>query len=183
MDKDESKIIPVKPQYITINGVGVLQRNIFADNRGFLVETFADSKEKDPSVYSYSSLVQPGCAKDVDKFHHHQKQQDRFTVVLGKLWILLYDMRKDSSTFGKLEIVEMEGGDPKITEKVTLPAYTLTIPQGVYHGIKNPGEIPTILVNHPTFEYNPEDEGRTLFSEIPIVSLENQCFSWDLVKR
>lgn len=180
---DGSKIIPISAEQITIQEVGVLKRSIFADNRGFLIETFANSKEKDPSVYSYSSLVQPGCAKDVDKFHHHQKQQDRFTVVLGKLWILLYDIRKDSSTYGRVEVVEIEGGNSKITEKVILPAYTITIPQGVYHGIKNPTPEPTILVNHPTSEYNPEDEGRTLFSEIQIPFLNNANFSWDLVKK
>lgn len=180
---EKSEIIPINAEQITIQGIGVLKRSIFADSRGFLIETFANSKEQDPSVYSYSSLVQPGYAKDVDKFHHHQKQKDRFTVVLGKLWVLLYDTRKDSVTYGKVEIVEIEGGNSKITEKVTLPTYTITIPQGVYHGIKNPTDSPTILVNHPTNEYNPEDEGRTLFSEIQIPFLNNANFSWDLVKK
>lgn len=179
----KNEIIPIPAEQITISEVGILKRTIFADSRGFLVETFANSKEQDPSVYSYSSLVAPGCAKDVDKFHHHQKQQDRFTVVLGKLWVLLYDTRKDSPTYGKVEVVEVNGGDLKTTEKVSLPAYTITIPQGVYHGIKNPSELPTILVNHPTFEYNPEDEGRTLFSAIQIPLLNNANFSWDLVKK
>lgn len=179
----KSEIILINAEQISIEGVGVLKRTIFADSRGFLIETFANSKEQDPSVYSYSSLVQPGCAKDVDKFHHHQKQQDRFTVVLGKLWILLYDTRKNSPTYGRVEVVEVSGGNPEIQEKIILPAYTITIPQGVYHGIKNPGELPTILVNHPTFEYNPEDEGRTLFSEIQIPFINNANFSWDLVKK
>lgn len=178
-----NRITLTSAEQTTIEGVGVLKRNIFADSRGFLVETFANSKEKDPSVYSYSSLVQPGCAKDVDRFHHHLKQQDRFTVVLGRLWILLYDARKDSPTFGIIEILEVKGGDLKIMEKITLPAYTITIPQGVYHGIKNPTDTPTILVNHPTYEYNPEDEGRILFSEVPISLLGGKCFTWDLVAK
>lgn len=179
----ENEIAPIDPEQITITGIEVLKRNLFADNRGFLVETFADSKEKQPSVYCYSSLIAPGCAKDVDKFHHHKIQQDRFTVVLGKLWILLYDKRENSSTYGKIEVVQTSGGNPKTTEKITLPAYTITIPQGVYHGIKNPGSEITILVNHPTKEYNPDDEGRTLFSAVPIEFLNGQCFSWDLVKK
>ena len=174
---------PILPNEITIKDVGILERNIFSDERGFLIETFAGSKETDPSVYSYSSLVQPGCAKDVDKYHHHKLQQDRFTVVLGKMWVLLFDLRENSLTKGKLEVVLFEGGDLKNKEKKTTPCFTITIPQGVYHGIKNPASSPAILVNHPTFEYNPEDEGRTLFSEIPVFSLNNNCFSWDLVEN
>ncbi len=178
----ENKIKPILPEKISISGIEIIKRNIFADSRGFLIETFAGSKDKDPSVYAYTSLVQPGEAKDIDKFHHHQKQSDRFTVVFGKMWVLLFDRRKESPSFGELEVVLLEGGDPKIKDKITLPAFSLTIPPGVYHGIKNPADFPAILVNHPTCEYNPEDEGRTLFSEIPVLGLENNTFSWNLVK-
>lgn len=181
MEKNNLK--PILPKEITIEGVGIVERNIFSDERGFLIETFADSKETEPSVYSYSSLVQPGCAKDVDKYHHHKLQKDRFTVVLGKMWVLLFDLRQNSPTKGKLEVVLFEGGNPGNKEKKTTPCFTITIPQGVYHGIKNPTPDPAILVNHPTFEYNPEDEGRTLFSGIPVLSLDNNFFSWDLVEN
>ena len=178
-----SKIIPVSPEEVTISGVGVLERNIFYDQRGFLIETFAKEKENSQSIYSYNSLTHPGFARDVDKFHFHLKQKDRFTVVLGKMWILLFDVRENSSTHGRLEVVEAIGGDPEIKEKITLQAYTITIPEGVYHGIMNPGPSWAMLVNHPTVEYNPEDEGRILFSEINIPSLGNSNFSWEKVRR
>lgn len=181
MEKNE--IVPVSPGEIKIAGVEVLARSIFYDERGFLIETFAASKEKDQSVYSYDSLIQPGAAKDIDQFHYHSQQKDRFTVILGKMWILLYDARKESPSFGKLEVVEAIGGDSQINQKTTLPGWTITIPEGVYHGIKNPGPEPAILVNHPTKEYNSQDEGRILFSEVPILSLDNKNFSWEMVKR
>lgn len=178
----KNKINSITPEEITIKGIGVLKRNIFADDRGFLIETFATSKEEQPSVYAYSSLVQPCCAKDADKYHHHQKQSDRFTIVLGEMWVLLFDLRKNSPTYNRLEVVLLEGGSREYKEKIIIPAYTITIPPGVYHGIKNPGLEPAILVNHPTCEYNPEDEGRTPFLEIPVPSLNNNNFSWDLVE-
>lgn len=176
-------IIPVSPRKVSISGVGVLERNIFYDPRGFLIETFAQTKEKTPSVYSYNSLTQPGFARDTDQFHFHQHQQDRFTVVLGKMWILLFDAREKSPSSGKLEVVEAKGGDPTVKEKKTLPVFTITIPKGVYHGIMNPGPSWAILVNHPTTEYNPEDEGRILFSEVPIPSLGGKNFSWEKVRN
>ncbi len=178
-----SSICPISPSEIQISGVGILERNIFYDQRGFLIETFAKAKENDQSIYSYNSLTHPGFARDVDKFHHHQKQKDRFTIVLGKMWILLFDQRRESSSFGELQVVEASGGDPEIKEKTTFPAYTITIPEGVYHGIMNPGPGWAMLVNHPTSQYNPEDEGRTLFSEIPVPSLNGETFSWEKVEK
>jgi dTDP-4-dehydrorhamnose 3,5-epimerase len=175
-----NKIFTISPKEVSITGVKILERKIFYDERGFLIETFSRSKE-DESVYSYISFTRPGFARDVDKFHFHHFQKDRFTVVFGKMWVLLYDAREKSPTFGKLEVVEMSGGDPRINQKEEFSVYTLTIPEGVYHGIKNPGQDLAALINHPTAEYNPADEGRILFSEVPIPSLNGECFSWDNV--
>jgi len=176
-----NKVIPVPATKVSIAGVKILERKIFYDERGFLIETFSRSKEEDFSVYSYISFTRPGFARDIDKFHFHRFQKDRFTVVFGKMWVLLYDAREDSATFGKLEVIKMSGGDPKITKKEEFLVYTLTIPEGVYHGIKNPGAGLAGLINHPTAEYNPADEGRILFSEVPIPSLKGEYFSWDKV--
>jgi dTDP-4-dehydrorhamnose 3,5-epimerase-like enzyme len=161
----------------------VIQRNIFYDPRGFLVETFALSKEKGKSIYSYNSVTRAGQARDKDQYHFHQHQKDRFTIVRGKMWILLLDLRKKSSTYGLLEVVEAKGADLKIKTKKTVPVYTITIPEGVYHGIMAPGPGEAELVNHPTHEYNSDDEGRISFKEIKIPSLNNATFSWDLVKK
>lgn len=180
---EKNSIQPILPEAISIEEIRMINRNIFCDSRGYLIETYDKSKESKPSVYSYSSLVQPGCAKDVDKYHHHKLQGDRFTVVLGKIWVLLLDLRENSSSKGKLEVVVLKGGDPENKEKMTIPCWTLTIPPGVYHGIMNPLSFPSILVNHPTFEYNPDDEARTLFTEVPVPSLNNNYFSWDIVKN
>lgn len=180
---EKNKVIPVHPKAITIAGVGVLERTVFNDRRGFLIETFAKEKENGFSVYSYCSLTQPGFARDEDKFHFHQFQQDRFTIIFGTMWILLYDARPQSSTYGKLEVVEVNGGDPKIQESVNQHAYTITIPEMVYHGIKNPGPSWAILINHPTKEYSSQDEGRLLFSDVTISSLNKEIFSWEKVKK
>lgn len=178
-----TKIIPVSPKEVKIADVGITERTVFYDPRGFLIETFAQTKEKTSSVYSYNSLTHPGFARDLDRFHHHVKQKDRFTVVLGKMWILLYDHRETSDTFGQLQVVEAVGGNPDTKEKITIPFWTITIPEGVYHGIMNPGPNWAMIVNHPTSEYNPEDEGRTFFTEVPIPSLNNLAFSWEMVNN
>lgn len=177
------KIKPISPKKITIADVSAIERTIFYDPRGFLIETFASSKEKDKSVYSYFSVTQPGQARDQDQYHFHQQQTDRFTVVRGKMWILLLDMREGSTTLSKLEVVEVKGADLKVRTKRTIPAYTLIIPPGVYHGIMAPGPGEAELVNQPSREYDPNDEGRVPFRRIKVPSLNDASFSWDLVVR
>lgn len=179
----QPEIISITPTEIKINDIEILQRNIFYDERGFLIETFAATKERAKSVYSYASLIQPGFAKDNDKFHYHLKQKDRFTVILGEIWVLLYDARENSPTFGNLEVVSLKGGEPEIKQKTTLLSWTITVPQGIYHGVKNPNPSLAILVNHPTSEYNPQDEGRILFSHVSIPCLNGKNFSWEMVKK
>lgn len=158
-----------------------MKRSVFYDPRGFLIETFATSKEKGKSVYSYSSVTRPGQARDKDQYHFHQHQEDRFTAIRGKIWILLLDMRKSSSTYKRLEVVEAKGADLRVKTKITAPVYTITVPKGVYHGIMAPGPEEAELVNHPTREYNPDDEGRVSFEDIKLPSLGDASFSWDLV--
>lgn len=179
----KNKIIPISPEKIKIKNVNVIQRTIFYDPRGFLIETFAAAKEKGKSVYSYNSVTHQGQARDKDQYHFHKHQKDRFTIVRGRMWILLLDMRKKSPTYGFLQVVDARGADLKIKTKKTVSVYTLTIPEGVYHGIMAAGPGEAELVNHPTKEYNSDDEGRIAFEAIKVPSLNNSIFSWDLVRR
>lgn len=182
MGKD-SFIRPIAPTESKIKDVKVLKRTIFYDQRGYLVETFAKSKEKKEGVYTYVSLAREGQAKDKDQYHFHKKQADRMTVTRGVMWILLLDMRKDSSTYGKLEVLEVKGADPKLRQETQTDAFTITIPAGVYHGVMAPGPGDAEVVNHPTLEYDPKEEGRIPFKEVPISSLDGDIFSWDKVKK
>jgi dTDP-4-dehydrorhamnose 3,5-epimerase-like enzyme len=182
MEKD-SLLQPILPTESKLEGVKVINRTIFYDQRGYLVETFAQSKEGVAGVYTYASLVREGEAKDVDQYHFHKIQTDRMTVVQGVIWILLLDMRKDSASYGKLAVLEVKGADLAGKEKREQEAYTVTIPPGVYHGIMAPGPGDAILVNHPSLEYNPEEEGRIGFDKIPVPSLNGEIFSWDKVKK
>lgn len=179
----EREIVPIEPDKVVIAGVKIIKRDVFYDPRGFLIENFDEAKEGDKSVYSYASLTHPGDARDSDRFHVHFKQQDRFTVVLGRMYILVFDNRENSPTLGKLQVIEANGGGSEIKEKISIPCYTITIPEGVYHGVMNPGPGIAMLVNHPTERYNPKDEGRIPFSDTPIPSKNNETFNWEKVKR
>ncbi len=181
---EENKFIQLSsPTEIKIKEVRAIERTIFYDERGYLVETFAQSKEGAKGAYAYTSLVREGQAKDSDQYHFHQEQFDRMTVVRGVMWILLLDTRKDSPTEGRLEVVEVKGADQGVREKKEQKVFTIIIPPGVYHGIMAPGPGDAELVNHPSLEYNPKEEGRIAFDKIPVSSLNGKTFSWDKVKK
>ena len=105
------------------------------------------------------------------------------TVVRGVLLLLILDRRKNSPTYGRLEVLKVEGPDSSIKEKTQRETFSIVIPPGVYHAVMAPGPGDAELVNHPSLEYNPKEEGRIAFKKIPVPSLKGETFSWDKVKK
>jgi dTDP-4-dehydrorhamnose 3,5-epimerase-like enzyme len=177
------------PPSVRIRDVVVLPRVIHQDPRGLLVETL---RQDDAAVrgehfaMTYTSVTVPGGRRDVDRWHVHEHQQDRFVVPLGEMVLALYDARAASPTHGTLDLLRMAGtpvlgsSSPGKKDVVT---HMVTIPERVYHCIGNlhPTE-PFVLQNFPTRLFDPKDEGRVLFEEAPIASLGGRGFSWDIVE-
>lgn len=178
----------IAPPDIHIFGVQWLPRTIHSDPRGFLLETLrSDDSSVNGSkfVMSYSSLTFPGQYRDVDRWHLHNIQTDRFVVPLGEMTLALLDGRDSSPSHGRIEVVLMRGAEPSAVESAPgrdVQTYLVTIPPGVLHCIGNLSSEPYLLQNYPTEFYNPADEGRVPFSNRVIPELG--CgFSWDLVSR
>ena len=180
----------IDPTMVGIVDVVSLERTVHFDHRGFLLETMRadDSRvQGDNFAMSYLSLTLPGQKRDSDRWHVHKRQVDRFVVVLGEMILALYDARPDSSTRGHLVTVRMAGAqdDPAFSpasRKERAVTYMITIPSGVYHCIGNLSSHPFLLQNYPTRLYDPQDEGRVPFVEVPIGDLGNRPFSWDCVE-
>ncbi len=180
-------LVPVEPPEIRIAGVATLPRTFHLDARGFLVETLRDDDPppvRAPFRMSYSSLTRPGHFRDVDRWHVHRIQTDRFVVVLGEMILALFDRREDSPTRDRLAVVRMVGatyaardGTP---DAAKAGSHVVTIPPGVLHCIGNLSSDPFLLQNFPTELYDPGDEGRVPFVDLRIPSL-GRTFSWDLV--
>lgn len=184
-------IIPIEPPQCAIEGVVALERTIHFDGRGFLVETLRcdDELAQGASFFmSYASLTVAGAARDIDRWHYHRHQRDRYVVVTGEMLVALYDSRPESPTYGHLAVLRCRGAQGAQLAEATAKGerfdattYLLVIPEGVYHTLKNPGPEPALLQNFPTQLYDPTDEGRAPFSEVPIPRLGNRPFSWELV--
>ena len=187
-----TKIKLISPQNCQINEVKVLLKIIHFDSRGFLLETLrADDRQVsgDNFVMTYTSATPAGVARDEIQWHYHAKQVDRFIVPLGEIALALYDGRKNSKTYGVLEVLHLGGAQfsdfaaaKEKNLKFEIKTYLVTIPVGVYHCYKNIGENLVILQNFPTQLYNRQDEGRKLFTKVTVESLGGQFFSWKLLK-
>lgn len=183
------KVSTIEPPEVRIGGVVVLPRVIHQDPRGLLVETLRSddaSIRGDQFAMTYTSVTMPGEMRDKDRWHVHQKQQDRFVVPLGEMVLALFDARQGSPTHGRLELIRMAGVPPEAphaSPKRDVTTHLVTIPERVYHCIGNlHPKVPFVLQNFPTRLYDAADEGRVPFEKAPIASLGGKGFSWDLVE-
>lgn len=140
-----------------IEGVKVKKLKKIEDERGFLMEIMrADDPIFKKFGQVYMSVCNPGYAKG---WHYHKVQIDNFTIVKGNARIVLYDSRKDSRTYKKINEFDLND-DNRIL---------ITVPPGVYHGYVVPESEsePGCMINTPTEKYNYDnpDEFRTPFDD------------------
>lgn len=125
-----------------IQGVKIKQLKSIPDERGRLMEMLrADDDIFIKFGQVYLTTAYPGVVK---AWHYHKKQTDNFIVIKGVMKVVLYDDRKDSPTFGKIN--EFFMGDYN--------QILLQIPNGVFHGFKCIGETEAMVINISTEVYN-----------------------------
>lgn len=150
------------------------------DESGILVETL----RKDwPLIYErdrefsmqYFSVTQPGIARDENVWHYHPTyQEDRFIVAQGEIITAVADSRKDSGTFGLLNLFHMKADqDP----------YILLIPKKTLHGFIVVSKTPAVLLNFPTALYSPQEEGRISYSNAQIKFPDGSLFKWGDIRK
>ncbi|MBM3249799.1 MAG: hypothetical protein FJZ09_03000 [Candidatus Omnitrophica bacterium] len=132
-----------------IKGVKVKELKLINDERGFFCEIFRSPEDifRDKFSQLSFSTVFAGVAK---AWHLHKIQTDWMCVLSGDMKLVLYDTRKGSKTFGKIEEILMgEAFGIKVVR----------IPPGIAHGYK--------VVNGPmkilyvaNREYDPKDDLR-----------------------
>lgn len=133
-----------------IDGVNVKPLKVVADERGYLMEMLrCDDPFFQKFGQTYLSVAYPGVVKG---WHYHKIQTDHFVIVKGMMKVVLYDDREGSPTKGTLNEFFMGERNPLL----------ITIPPGVWHGMKGIGTEPAMLVNMPTepYRYDQPDEYR-----------------------
>lgn len=119
----------MKFEELSLSGVYLISSQVFGDERGFFKETYSKKKFKEAGIDS--EFVQDNDSfskKDVIRALHYQlppfAQAKLIKVVRGKVLDVVVDIRKDSPTFGKHEMVHLSGDNHQL----------LYIPQGFAHG-------------------------------------------------
>ena len=116
------------------------------DERGSLFEVWNAAWKFDelPMEHVYVTTLRPGVVKG---WGLHQSHEDRYLIIRGVLQVVLYDVRPESSTCGKVIKLTLSENDRRL----------VTIPMNVWHADHNIGSEEVFLLNMPTRIYNYAD--------------------------
>jgi len=132
-----------------IGGCHVTPLDAYYDDRGRLVQVMSEVAPR--LVHCYYSVTNSGKARDIDTWHLHKIQTDRFVVVSGKI---IFGLSNGAS----MQRVMADSSVPRM----------LHITPGVYHCFRPFHNKPVILLNFPTEQYNPDDELRVPFMHLNV---------------
>ena len=134
-----------------IDGVFAKQvANVLTDN-GYLTELWRSDWLLDggPVDQVFQRVMQPAT---ISAWHVHLRTTDRLSCAIGQLLVVLYDARAASPTHGA--IAQFRFGERR-------PA-VISVPPGVYHGVRNIGTTSAVLVNavDAAYDYDAPDHHR-----------------------
>ncbi len=95
-----------------------------ADARGRFMETFRSEWFPQVSWARMQSNRSDSQAGVLRGLHYHFKQVDYWCVTSGRIRVGLFDLRRNSPSFGKSATIDIDGADP----------VGVFIPEGVAHG-------------------------------------------------
>jgi dTDP-4-dehydrorhamnose 3,5-epimerase len=127
------------------DGVVVKDLVTHTDERGSVCVLY-DPREglhPDPLVYTYCFTIRPDHVKG---WNCHDEHDDRYTLLLGHMKVVLYDAREDSPTRGLVASVVLSEHRRRL----------ITIPTGIWHADWNVGTTDVVAINHPTTPYDYE---------------------------
>jgi dTDP-4-dehydrorhamnose 3,5-epimerase len=126
-----------------IHGVKMRSAITQLDERGTLCEIFNPTWDFVPFTPAHVYIVSflPGIVKG---WAVHYEQEDLYFFNNGRLLTVLYDDRKESPTYGKINELYFSEYNRGL----------LNIPPGIYHATKNVGTVEATLINLPNKLYN-----------------------------
>lgn len=125
-----------------IQGVSFREAVTHADERGSVVEVFDPrwNWHPDPLVFAYSFTIRPGYMKG---WNLHKQHEDRYFILQGEMELVLYDVRPESPTCGKINRIILTEQNRRL----------VNIPKFVWHADRNIGQRDVVAMNFPTLPY------------------------------
>jgi dTDP-4-dehydrorhamnose 3,5-epimerase len=146
--KDTQKITPdwELSDRTLIRGVAVKEVKNVVTRYGFLTEIYRREWRLDDAGVDqvFQTVLAPGA---VSAWHAHAVTTDRLFVNQGLVRIVLFDSRRDSPTYGLLNLFQYGTVRPGL----------VAVPPGVWHGIENVHHEPSSLLNLVDRAYSYED--------------------------
>ena len=143
-----------------INGVCVREARCVAKRNGSVTELYRGDWFARPEGVDQVFLVRIAVG-GVSAWHAHGTTIDRLAVISGAATLVLYDARRDSPTFGRVNEFLLHERRPTV----------VVVPARVWHGIANTGDESCVLVNMPdrAYQYSDPDHWRVApdSSDIP----------------
>ncbi|MDR4508718.1 MAG: dTDP-4-dehydrorhamnose 3,5-epimerase family protein [Candidatus Brocadiaceae bacterium] len=131
-----------------IEGVKITSLRQIVDERGKIMHMLrADAPHFEKFGEIYFSFIHPGVIKG---WHIHKKMTLNYAVPVGKIKLVLYDDRENSTTRGKLMEIFIGPDNYQL----------ITIPPLVWNGTKGIAEKTSIIANCSTHPHDPNEIAR-----------------------
>jgi len=152
--------MPFNFEKTEINDVILVKPKVFGDDRGFFMETYKESDFEKAGIKD--KFVQDNYSKSVKgvlRGLHFQKppmQQGKLVrCVMGKIFDVAVDIRKDSPTFGKWTAYELSEDNK----------HMLWIPKGFAHAFLTLSDEAEIMYKVSGAEYSPEHDSGIIWND------------------
>ena len=148
----------MKIQPTELQGVIVIEPELFSDARGYFLETynakaFAEAGISEHFVQDNQSHSRRGVLRGL----HYQKEQAQgklVRVLLGEIFDVIVDIRPESSTYGKWSGFNLSAAEQK----------AIWIPKGFAHGFYTLSETADVAYKVTEF-YSPQHERTLLWND------------------
>ena len=144
-----------------IDGVVIVEPEVFGDERGYFMETYSETDFKENGLdYKFVQDNQSSSRKGVLRGLHFQKSHSQaklVRVLSGEVFDVAVDLRDGSPTFGKWVGVLLSAENKK----------QLMIPRGFAHGFLVVSDTAEFAYKCDDF-YHPEDEGGIMYDSAGI---------------
>ena len=128
-----------------INGVIISELEQIVDERGKVMHMLrCDSALFEKFGEIYFSVVNSGAVK---AWKRHLKMTQHFAVPVGKINLVLYDDRTDSTSCGRVEVIEIGENNYCLVK----------IPPLVWYGFKGISTVPALIANLTDIPHNPDE--------------------------
>jgi len=144
-----------------IEGVYVIEPQVFGDERGYFMETYSEEEFKEAGLnYNFVQDNQSSSRKGVLRGLHFQKEHPQaklVRVISGEVFDVAVDLRENSDTYGKWVGVLLSADNKK----------QLMIPRGFAHGFLVVSDKAEFVYKCDDM-YHPEDEGGVMYDSCGI---------------